>query len=162
MSEEEALAYRLNPIDNLEPLAKAKIPLLHICGEADDVVPIEENTRLLERRYRELGGPITVIAKPGVGHHPHSLADPAPIVAFVLAHTMGGGSAVILSESPAEYQVFQRGGRATGAIRLRGTILGGNLRGAAKQTAALTTERVNSRRASFDPPPWPPPPRKRR
>jgi lysophospholipase L1-like esterase len=29
----------------------------------------------------------TVIAKPGVGHHPHSLANPFPIVAFVLEHT---------------------------------------------------------------------------
>jgi pimeloyl-ACP methyl ester carboxylesterase/lysophospholipase L1-like esterase len=135
LTESEGLAYRLNPVDNLEPLAKAKIPLLHICGEADDDVPIEENTRLLERRYRELGGPITVIAKPGVGHHPHSLVDPAPIVAFVLEHTTGGGSAAILTESPAEYQVFQRDSRgANGAMRLRGTVLGGS--GAAGSVAA--------------------------
>ena len=124
LNEAEALAYRLNPVDNLEPLAKAKIALLHICGEADEVVPIEENTRLLERRYRELGGPITVIAKPGVGHHPHSLVDPAPIVAFVLEHTIGGASAVIRTESPTEYQVFQRGSRTAGTIALRGNIFG--------------------------------------
>ncbi len=86
LDEAGALAYRLNPVDNLEPLAKARIPLLHVCGDADDVVPIEENTRLLETRYKALGGEITVIAKPGVGHHPHSLKDPAPIVDFVLKH----------------------------------------------------------------------------
>jgi pimeloyl-ACP methyl ester carboxylesterase len=125
LTEEEALAYQLNPVDNLAPLAKAKIPILHICGDADDLVPIEENTRLLERRYRELGGPITVIAKPGVGHHPHSLVDPSPIVAFVLQHTIGGASAAILPESPHEYQVFQRAGRTAGAIRLRGTLVAG-------------------------------------
>ena len=89
LTEAEALAYKLNPVDNLAPLAKAKIPLLHVCGDADDVVPIDENTRLVEKRYLELGGPITVIAKPGVGHHPHSLVDPTPIVDFVLKHTAG-------------------------------------------------------------------------
>ncbi len=90
LTEEQALAYQLNPVDNLEPLAKAKIPLLHVCGDADDVVPIDENTRLVETRYKALGGPITVIAKPGVGHHPHSLVDPKPIVDFVLEHTKAG------------------------------------------------------------------------
>ncbi len=89
LTEAEALAYKGNPVDNLEAMAKAKIPLLHICGDADDVVPIDENTRLLEARYRKLGGPITVIAKSGVGHHPHSLKDPTPIVAFVLVNTIG-------------------------------------------------------------------------
>ena len=86
LREEEAVAYKLNPVDNLEPLAKAKIPLLHVCGDADDVVPFAENTGLLETRYKALGGDITVILKPGVGHHPHSLKDPAPIVDFVLKH----------------------------------------------------------------------------
>lgn len=84
LTEEEALAYRHNPIDNLQPLATAGVPLLHVCGDADTVVPIEENTRIVEQRYRQLGGRITVIAKKGVGHHPHSLEDPTPIVQFVL------------------------------------------------------------------------------
>ena len=88
LTEEQALAYKLNPVDNLEPLAKAHIPLLHVCGDADEVVPIDENTRLIETRYKKLGGPITVIAKPGVGHHPHSLKDPAIIVQFILEHTL--------------------------------------------------------------------------
>ncbi len=87
LTEQQALDYKLNPIDNLEPLAKAKIPLLHICGDADDVVPPAENTQLLEKRYLALGGPIQVIVKPGVGHHPHSLKDPAQIVEFVLKHS---------------------------------------------------------------------------
>ncbi|HVJ66865.1 MAG TPA: prolyl oligopeptidase family serine peptidase, partial [Caulifigura sp.] len=56
LTEQQALEYHLNPVDNLEPLAKQKIPLLHVCGDADDVVPIQENTRLMEQRYRALGG----------------------------------------------------------------------------------------------------------
>jgi pimeloyl-ACP methyl ester carboxylesterase len=87
LTEEQALAYKLNPVDNLAPLAKAKIPILSVCGEADKTVPIDENTRLVETRYKELGGLIEVIAKPNCDHHPHSLKDPAPIVDFVLKHT---------------------------------------------------------------------------
>ncbi len=89
LSEDEALGYRFNPVDSLRPLAEAKIPLLHVCGEADTVVPIEENTRVIEKRYRELGGTITVLAKPFCEHHPHSLKEPAPIVEFILRHTAG-------------------------------------------------------------------------
>ncbi|MBS0262875.1 MAG: alpha/beta fold hydrolase [Planctomycetes bacterium] len=89
LTEAQAREYKLNPVDHLAGLAKAKVPLLHVCGDADEVVPFEENTQLLAKRYRELGGPITVIAKAGVGHHPHSLQNPLPIVAFVLEHTGG-------------------------------------------------------------------------
>jgi pimeloyl-ACP methyl ester carboxylesterase len=84
--EAEALAYRGNPVDRLEPLAKAGVPLLHVFGDADDVVPWEENTGLVDTRYRALGGPITLIRKPGVGHHPHGLEDSTPIVDFILKH----------------------------------------------------------------------------
>ncbi len=83
----EAMAYPLNPIDNLQPIAAAKIPILSVCGDVDQTVPFDENTAILEKRYRDLGGPIRVILKPGVGHHPHSLKDPQPIVDFVLAST---------------------------------------------------------------------------
>ena len=86
-SDEEALAYDKNPVDNLAPLAKAKVPLLHVYGDADDVVPWDENTGLLAERYKKLNGPITLIAKPGVGHHPHGLDDPTPIVEFIEKHS---------------------------------------------------------------------------
>ena len=86
-SEAEALAYKGNPIDQLAPLAKAGIPILHIVGDADKVVPVEENSDIIEQRYKALGGNIQVIHKPGVGHHPHSLKDPKPIVDFFLKHT---------------------------------------------------------------------------
>lgn len=82
----EALAYTKNPVDNLEALARANVPLLHIYGDADEVVPWDENTGLLAERYRKLGGNIQLIVKPGVGHHPHGLDDPRPIVDFFLTH----------------------------------------------------------------------------
>lgn len=86
LSETEALAYRLNPVDNLEPLAKAKIPVIAVCGDADDLVPPAENINLIEERYPKLGGEIKVIHKPGVGHHPHSLENPKEVVDFLISH----------------------------------------------------------------------------
>jgi pimeloyl-ACP methyl ester carboxylesterase len=86
-SDEEAKLYTKNPVDNLAPLAKARVPLLHVFGDADDVVPWEENTGLVEERYKKLGGEVVLIRKPGVGHHPHGLDDSTPIINFVWDHT---------------------------------------------------------------------------
>jgi pimeloyl-ACP methyl ester carboxylesterase len=85
-SEGRAMAYRRNPIDNLKPLAEHKVPIIAVCGDADEVVPMDENILIVEQRYKKLGGEIKIIAKPGVGHHPHSLEDPKEIVDFILAH----------------------------------------------------------------------------
>jgi len=60
-SDEEAKAYKNNPLDNLEALAAAKIPVLHMIGLKDEVVPPKENTLLLVNRYIELGGIATVV-----------------------------------------------------------------------------------------------------
>lgn len=88
-TEAQALAYNKNPVDNLEPLARAGIPILAVIGDADEVVPVSENIDLVEKRYKELGGSIEVIRKRGGKHHPHSLKDPAPIVDFVLKAVSG-------------------------------------------------------------------------
>jgi len=87
-NEQTALDYKLNPVDNLAVLAKARIPILHVIGDADEVVPVSENSDLVESRYKALGGFIQVIRKPGGLHHPHSLDDPTPIVDFILSHTL--------------------------------------------------------------------------
>lgn len=81
--EAAALAWKGSPIDTLAPIAAAKIPIIHVYGDADEVVPADENTLVLAERYRALGGEITLIAKPGVGHHPHGLDDPTPVVEFI-------------------------------------------------------------------------------
>ena len=81
-------SYRGNPVDNLAPLAAAQIPIIHVVGDADTVVPVAENTAVVKERYKKLGGHITVIHKEGVGHHPHSLEDPTPIVEFILKNSV--------------------------------------------------------------------------
>ncbi len=83
-TEAEAMAYTGNPVDRLAVLAAARVPLLHVYGDADEVVPWDENTGVVAKRYKELGGDIALIAKPGVKHHPHGLVDPTPIVGFFL------------------------------------------------------------------------------
>jgi hypothetical protein len=58
-----------------------------VVGDADEVVPVSENTELLYKRLKALGWQMEIIHKPGVGHHPHSLKDPKPIVDFILKNT---------------------------------------------------------------------------
>lgn len=77
-----AIAYKLNPVDQLEPLAKAKIPLLLVYGDKDQVVPHPENSEKVYDRYKALNGPVERIIKPGLDHHPHGLKDNAPVLKF--------------------------------------------------------------------------------
>jgi pimeloyl-ACP methyl ester carboxylesterase len=72
-------------VDELEPLAKAGVPLLHVGGGLDPW--LERDTRVAEKRYKELGGQMKVIVKPGEGHFPIGPADPTPVVDFITAHT---------------------------------------------------------------------------
>jgi pimeloyl-ACP methyl ester carboxylesterase len=78
----EAIAFKLNPVDNLAPLAREKVPILLIYGDSDTVVPHRENSGLVYDRYKALGGDVERIVKPGQDHHPHGLTDPRRIVEF--------------------------------------------------------------------------------
>lgn len=86
LTEDTAKDFKGNPLDKAEALAKAGIPIVAVVGDADDVVPYDENMRPFAEKYRAAGGTIEVIVKPGVNHHPHSLKDPKPIVDFLLKH----------------------------------------------------------------------------
>lgn len=86
-TESDAIAFRGNPIDMADSIAATGIPLLHVVGEDDSVVPVDENTDLFAQRIIDAGGAIDVIRKPGIGHHPHSLYNPRPIVDFILTAT---------------------------------------------------------------------------
>lgn len=60
---------QLNPIELLKPLAVAKVPILHIQGDSDKVVPLEPNSALLADRINELGGNAKVHVIKGQGHN---------------------------------------------------------------------------------------------
>ena len=81
----ELLVYRDHPMDRLEPIAEARIPVALVYGEADVTVPYRENGIVLERLYRERGLPLFTAGKPGCGHHPHGLENPKPLADFIEA-----------------------------------------------------------------------------
>ncbi len=84
-NEQEALEFKENPVENtqLAAIAKAKLRILHVVGDNDDVVPVAENSAIVESRLRALGLNIQVIHRPGVKHHPHGLEDPTPLIKFI-------------------------------------------------------------------------------
>ncbi|OQP61258.1 G-D-S-L family lipolytic protein [Niastella vici] len=79
-----ACTFKGNPIDIVDKIVQGGYPMLHVVGDADNVVPVSENTAIFEQKVQALGGKLQVIHKPGVNHHPHSLANPTPIVDFIL------------------------------------------------------------------------------
>lgn len=85
-SKADSMNFRGDPIHQTAAIARLGIPLIHVCGDADQVVPIAENTDLFEKQILKAGGKITVIRKPGVDHHPHSLKDPKVLVEFLVTH----------------------------------------------------------------------------
>jgi hypothetical protein len=78
------------PLDNLAPLAKAGVPILHVCGQLDPW--LDRETRVAEKRYKEFGGQMTVIVKPGEGHFPIGPVDPTPVVEFIMSKTRAPGN----------------------------------------------------------------------
>ncbi len=58
-----------NPIARLAPLAKAKVPIFHIHGDQDRVVPLLQNSAELHKRYTALKGPMQLRIIKGQGHN---------------------------------------------------------------------------------------------
>jgi lysophospholipase L1-like esterase len=104
LTEEQAKIFKNNPLDKAELIAKGGYPMLHVVGDADEVVPVDENTNPFEVRIKSAGGDITVIHKKGIGHHPHSLANPTPIVDFILKSTGYKTKFSIIPTPSAEYR----------------------------------------------------------
>lgn len=90
LNEDEALRYDQNPIDTLEAIAKARIPILHIVSENDRVVPPQENTYLLKQHLRRHGHTLDVIsvAQGTAESNGHHFDHPAPdrVVDFITKH----------------------------------------------------------------------------
>ena len=80
---------RYNPIDRLAPLAKAKVPVFHIHGDVDALVPLKDNSGELAKRYRDLGGPIELQVAPGQGHNMWTgFFQCNDLVQFVIKHAV--------------------------------------------------------------------------
>lgn len=83
-TDEQAVDFKGSPIDKINKIVKGKYPMLHVCGDKDEVVPMAENTLPFAEKIKQAGGDINIIHKPEGKHHPHSLENPAPIVDFIM------------------------------------------------------------------------------
>ncbi len=83
----EAQLAKHNPIDRLAPLAKAKVPIFHIHGDMDRVVPLDKNSAIIKDRYDKLGGPMILEIVKGQGHNMWlGWFQSQTLVDFVLKH----------------------------------------------------------------------------
>ncbi len=78
-----------NALCKVNTLVENHIPVMAVCGLADDVVPYSDNFQKVGRAMQERGGIVEQILKPGCGHHPHSLENPEPVVDFILRYQNG-------------------------------------------------------------------------
>jgi alpha-beta hydrolase superfamily lysophospholipase len=79
-----------NPVDRLDGMLRAGVPVFVVHGDSDEVVPYEENTALLKERYEKGGGDIEVKVIPGEGHKVGpSFFECRELVAFVLKVAKG-------------------------------------------------------------------------
>lgn len=90
--EKVSCIYAVNPVlrstmttkpilGNLTPLAKAKVPILHVCGSRDPW--FASQTQAAQKQYEALGGPFKTIVEQGQGHFPLVPSDPEAVVDFV-------------------------------------------------------------------------------
>jgi len=75
----------VNPIDNLASLAKRRIPIFHIHGDKDELVPMSANSVELVNRYRALGGDARLEVFEGLGHGAREFLDYQPAADFLTA-----------------------------------------------------------------------------
>ena len=73
------------PLENLDPLAKARVPLLHVCDQTDPW--FNDQTKVVEHRYKKLGGQIAVIINENDRHCPLAAADQTRVVDFIVGKT---------------------------------------------------------------------------
>ncbi|MCH5687704.1 hypothetical protein LWM68_27625 [Niabella sp. W65] len=89
-SEAEAIQYNDQPKDNLETLAAYKVPILHVIGLNDSIVPNEENTFKLVQNYIKAGGPAAIVpmtkgTQSLQGHH-FPIETPEGLANFIIGN----------------------------------------------------------------------------
>jgi hypothetical protein len=110
--ESQLVNFKGNPVDILAPIAKAHIPIIHVCGDADTDAVMAENNDIVQARYQKLGGPFVLIVKHGCAHHPHGLTDATPVADFIEAHCASGQAAleaIKTAPRPGSVTILQEG-----------------------------------------------------
>lgn len=82
-----------NPIDRLAPLAAVGVPIFHIHGDSDRVVPLAANSAQVQQRYTELGGTMGLETVAGRGHDMwRGWFESQALVDFVVTHARTAGT----------------------------------------------------------------------
>ena len=82
MTTDEICRSPLNPLNNVQPIVAADIPIYAVTGEDDQVVSVWHNFNVLELRLKAAGAKFTVVRRDAWGHHPHGFDDITDIVRF--------------------------------------------------------------------------------
>src|SRR5262249_39772899 len=93
LKELERRAGEFNPIDNLAPLARAGVRIMHLNGDNDTLVTTGGNATELGRRYCELDGSAEIVLLKNLGaeratsrgHDGPELYESAALAEFLLA-----------------------------------------------------------------------------
>jgi hypothetical protein len=74
-----------SPLENLGSLAKAGVPLLHVCDKTDPW--FNDQTKVVDQRYKQLGGEITVIINENGARAPLGPTAQTRAVDFIIGKT---------------------------------------------------------------------------
>lgn len=86
---EKMAEHPLSPVNNVQPIADAGIPIYCIRSGQDLSVIPECNIDVFAERLTAAGGNIEVFRRDFYGHHPHGFDDPQILVDFILKHYPG-------------------------------------------------------------------------
>ena len=95
--QEIAAAYDINdpaelaaysPVNLLNNIARARIPVLMLLGMADNVVDPQTNGILFAERCNQMNGAVTIIKREFYAHHPHGMDNPGQILNFIIYNTL--------------------------------------------------------------------------
>jgi pimeloyl-ACP methyl ester carboxylesterase len=125
---------KAQPLDNLAALARAGVPVLHVCGSLDPMYP--NQTLEAEKHYKELGGSMTVIVQEGEGHYPTAPKDPKPVVEFIVSRQSPMGA----NREPVQKEGSQAGVGRYVKVDYRPSTVEGELRIAVSYTLWIPAE----------------------
>ncbi len=109
---------RFNPIPRLEGLAAAGVPLHHIHGDKDTVVPLGPNSQALVDRYTELGGTAFLEVVPGGGHDMWTgWFQSEPLAEFVIERARAGAQR---RQQPVQVYILSGQSNMVGIGQVRG------------------------------------------
>lgn len=131
-TEATANGYTDIPLKDLSGLAAFKVPVLHVIGLRDSIVPPEENTFPLIKEYARLGGPATIYpmtrgAQSLSGHHFY-IEHPERLADFIYSNSVPVRQPVLrntyIESSPGIARAFHKFSRTkTGTV----AFLGGSI-----------------------------------